>query len=369
MSIVELPKMEFHVHLRGAVSKEVLKELIFHKGVKAPFERFFSNNQRKVLCDVPGISALLRWESYWEKVGMQAETEKRLSLDNVLGEFFTFSSYFDFLKTYFFTGMYFHSKDAFRDLCRGICDYMTRDHIIYAEVFVSLREYVNLGVSLEDLVEVLFEEKERAKERGLYVEWILDPVRNYGGENAVDLVEKVSEIDSQVFSGITLGGNEKDYPPQDFIHLYRRAKDLGYMTSIHSGEGLGAESVAWVIDHIKPDRIGHGVRLTEDERLFEKYADQVQFEICPTSNLQLGLYSSVKDHPVGKFLEADAVFTLNTDDPSFFGVTLSQEFEKVQEATNQSDLFARLMKIAPQQMFCKDVSLKHELECRLKAAR
>ena len=90
---------------------------------------------------------------------------------------------------------------------------------------------------------------------------------------------------------------------------------------------MGAQSVVDTLDWLGVSRIGHGVRAFEDEAVVDRLAaERIVLEVCPGSNLALGVYESAADHPFGKLWDAGVPVTLNADDPPFFHTSLAAEY-------------------------------------------
>lgn len=130
------------------------------------------------------------------------------------------------------------------------------------------------------------------------------------------------------FCGVDLAGNEFDYPARLFEKHFRHLRDAGLKTTIHAGEAAGPESVWDAIDVLGAQRIGHGVNAIKDKTLMRRLErDGIVIESCPISNLMTSAVSSMKKHPLPKFLDAGIHVTIGTDDPGIFGNTLLQERE------------------------------------------
>ena len=140
-------------------------------------------------------------------------------------------------------------------------------------------------------------------------------------------IESLLAVRPKSWAGITIGGAEHEFPPAQFAPIYRRAKDAGLGLSVHAGEAAGPESVWDAIRILGAERIGHGVRSIEDPKLVEYLAaNRIPLEVCPTGNICTGVYVSPEDHPLKRLYDAGVPITLSTDDPSFFGVSLTDEY-------------------------------------------
>jgi adenosine deaminase len=123
-----------------------------------------------------------------------------------------------------------------------------------------------------------------------------------------------------------LGGLEVDYPPEWFAKWFDQARAAGLHSIPHAGETGGPASVWGAIRALGAERIGHGVRAIEDPELMAYLAEkQIPLEICPTSNVRLGVYPSLEDHPFPRLYKAGIPLTINSDDPPLFNTTLNDE--------------------------------------------
>ena len=120
-------------------------------------------------------------------------------------------------------------------------------------------------------------------------------------------------------------------PPTSYA--FEIAREAGLGTTIHAGELAGAESVREAIDHIGPARIGHGVRAIEDADLVRRIAGEgIVLEVCPGSNVALGIYADFASHPFPRLLAAGVRATLNSDDPPYFSTSLAREYDEAEHA-------------------------------------
>jgi adenosine deaminase len=112
-----------------------------------------------------------------------------------------------------------------------------------------------------------------------------------------------------------------------FEATYEMAAGLGLGRTVHAGESSGPEGVRDALDYLHVDRIDHGVRAIEDDEVVERLArEQVTLNVCPSSNVMLGLYPHLEAHPLGSLRAASIPITINSDDPASMQLTLSGEF-------------------------------------------
>lgn len=126
--------------------------------------------------------------------------------------------------------------------------------------------------------------------------------------------------------GFDLSGIERGYPPEQFADPYRIAREAGLGLTVHAGEDAGPESIRSAIENLGATRIGHGVRIVSDSELIVLAKERgVTFEMCPTSNVLTRAVASLDEHPIRRLFDEGVSVTVNTDDPSVCGVTLTQE--------------------------------------------
>jgi adenosine deaminase len=157
---------------------------------------------------------------------------------------------------------------------------------------------------------------------------IFDMVRNLGDQAAfadIDLAERCSP--SGVV-GIGLGGDERKFPARDFGKPFAHAAHRGLRRTVHAGEADGAQSVRDAVEILHAERIGHGVTAIQDPKLLALIAERgIAIDSCLTSNQITGASSSHAEHPLKDFMAAGISATLSSDDPSFFGASLLDEYE------------------------------------------
>ena len=127
--------------------------------------------------------------------------------------------------------------------------------------------------------------------------------------------------------GIGLGGAEDPDLTELFGPVYEQARELGFYTSAHAGEGAGSESIWVTIRELRVDRIGHGTRAFEDPKLVEYLARRrIPLEVSLISNLRTGVVPNLREHPVRKYYDRGIPLSINTGDPMMFRNSLADEF-------------------------------------------
>ncbi len=127
--------------------------------------------------------------------------------------------------------------------------------------------------------------------------------------------------------GFGLSNDERRGVTEEFAHAFAIARRAGLMLMPHAGELLGAGAVAETLDAIGPERLGHGVRSVEDPRVLERVVREgVALEVCPLSNVSLGVYDVAEDVPLRTLVDAGARVALGADDPLIFGSRLADQY-------------------------------------------
>jgi adenosine deaminase len=138
--------------------------------------------------------------------------------------------------------------------------------------------------------------------------------------------------------GFGLSNDERRGVTAEFAPAFRIARQAGLVSVPHAGELLGAAHVAEVVNELRPNRLGHGVRAAEDRAVLDRLAASgITLELCPLSNVALGVYPKVESVPVRTIMESGAAVSLSADDPLIFGSRLVDQYEALRSAHGLSD--------------------------------
>lgn len=279
-----VPKVELHLHLEGAIPHEALWELVLKYGGDP---------------SVPDLAALKRR--------------------------FTYQSFPQFIETWIWKNQFLREYEDFDLIAEAVARDLARQNIRYVEAFYSPSDFEKHGLEVQKLTEVIRRGLSRVS--GTEVALVADLVRDNEPQKAAAILAAVHEVRSFGVVGIGLGGSEQLYPPGPFRPVYEEARRLGFHTSAHAGEAAGPESIWGAVRDLQVERIGHGVRAAEDERLLDYLAEtQIPLEICPLSNVRTGVVPSLEAHPVRRYFERGLFITISTDDPRMFGNSLAEEY-------------------------------------------
>ena len=139
--------------------------------------------------------------------------------------------------------------------------------------------------------------------------------------------------------GFGLSNDERRGNTVEFAPAFSIARRAGLACVPHGGELLGAAAVRETLTALAPDRLGHGVRCVEDPRVLDEVVRRgVTLEVCPGSNVALGVYGKPADVPLRQLIEAGARIALGADDPLLFGSRLSAQYDVARTALGLSDI-------------------------------
>jgi len=190
------------------------------------------------------------------------------------------------------------------------------------------------GIPWAEQFAALGRAKARAEaELGITVGWVVDIVRGDTPERGHEVAIQALAARDHGVVALGLSGEERLAGPQDYASAIKLAEAEGLPFVPHAGETEGAESIWNCLRHANPVRIGHGVHAVDDPKLVDELVNrQIPLEVCPTSNISLGVYPSLAEHPLPTLLDAGIPCTINSDDPPMFGTTITQEIERCAEA-------------------------------------
>lgn len=291
MSHANGPKAELHCHIEGAASPLLVRSLASRHGIDTDG-----------LFDADGGYA-------WTDFGT-------------------------FLTAYGRVSSVFRSRDDFRALAFDHFSALAAGGAIYGEIFVAPDLAEDNGVSFGDYIEGLdkgIADAEAAT--GIVGRMIVTSIRHLGPQAVLAMAERLAEIRHPRVTGFGIAGDETQHHPRDFAEAFRIVRDAGYGLTAHAGELAGPESIWAALDEFGVKRIGHGVRAIEDPALVRRLAsDGVVLELCPSSNVALGLYPDLASHPYRRLMDAGVRVTINSDDPPFFHTSLAHEYAVVAQA-------------------------------------
>ncbi|MCJ1255070.1 adenine deaminase [Lignoscripta atroalba] len=253
----------------------------------------------------------------------------------LLDRYARFTSLDDFLY-YYFIGMsvLIHETD-FEALAWEYFVKAKEDGVMHAEVFFDPQAHTGRGVAYKTVLGGFVKACRRAEEElGMSTMLILCFLRHLPPTEADSMFEDAKgDLVDGTLAGIGMDSTEKDRPPELFRKVYASAKELGIRRTAHAGEEAGADMIKAALEHLDLQRIDHGRRMAEDEELIAEVAERkLLVTICPISNLKLQGVQSIGEMPVRTFLDKGVKFSINSDDPAYFGGYILDNYCAVQEA-------------------------------------
>jgi len=244
------------------------------------------------------------------------------------GEYF-WTDFTDFLRAYDLAASLFRTREDYALLATHYLTSLAAEGAIYSEFFVSTDHAIGAGTDPAEYLEGLADGIKSAKATtGIEGRMVAIGLRHSGPAAVLETAHWIAANPHPLVTGFGMAGDERVRHAVDFAPAFEVARKAGLGITVHAGELCGAESVRDALDHIRPERIGHGVRAIEDPNLVERIAASgVVLEICPVSNICMKVFPSFKAHPFRRLQEAGCRVTLNSDDPPHFQTSIGREYE------------------------------------------
>lgn len=236
-------------------------------------------------------------------------------------------------------------------------------HLQYVEVRVGGRRGFSL-LGAQRMLKAMARARARAEEAfGIRCGFIITIVRERGPEEAEKRVLEAIQCRECGVVGVDLAGDEGNYPPTLYTRALGRAREAGLGITVHAGEFAGPSSIWTSLYQLGAARLGHGIRAVEDDELLAYLREHaITLEICPSSNMRLGLVSSLGTHPLKKLMSAGVAVTINSDDPLLLSTDLTRELHLVAETFQLSlDQVTELLRAAARAAFVSD-EMRAELD-------
>lgn len=278
-----LPKVESHVHLEGSIRPQTLAGLAQKNDV-----------------DLPGGLAAV----------------------------YDFPDFQGFLEAYMACAACLCTEDDFQRVTYEFLVDEAEQGIRYCEVFLSSMQHLRRGFDFECIMRGMETGYHHAREEyGIRMAVIFDHGRQFGAEAGLEVLERAVATRQYGVVGLSIGGDEVNFPPELFGDLFHRARAAGLAVTAHAGEVQGPESVWGAIRTLGVRRIGHGIRAVEDAGLLEYLRREgICLNVCPTSNVRTRAVPSLEEHPVRRLFDAGVPIALASDDPALFKTNLVQEY-------------------------------------------
>lgn len=315
MRVADLPKIELHLHHEGAAPPAFIRQLAHEKRID--------------------LSGIFKPDGSYD-----------------------FRDFAHFLSVYEAACEVLKTPEDFRRLTLAILEESAENGVVYSETFLSpdfcgggdlhaWRDYLN---AIQDAAD------EAERKFNITLRGVVTCVRHFGPEQARRSAHCAAETAGNWITGFGMGGNEAIGTQGDFKWSFDCAREAGLRLTTHAGEFGGPDSVRDAVRDLGVERIGHGVRAIEDVDLVRELVDrEITLEVCPGSNVVLGLFPDFAAHPIAKLRDAGVKVTISTDDPPFFHTTMRREYEMLNAAFGwEAGDFAALNDMALNAAFCDD---------------
>ena len=292
MNFKQLPKIDLHLHLDGAIRVPTIAELGDELGVKLPtYDPKELAKFVQVDRDCRSLTDFLKRFEVFYPILPHAVTQQRIAYE--------------------------------------VCEDCALDNVIYFETRFAPALSSNEKFTMEEAVVAVLDGLRRGqRDFNIRCGLILCCYRSISLQQNIDTVNLAYKYRDKGVIGIDLAGDELHYPAAPHTEAFALARKLEIPITIHAGEGERAENIREAVFDHGAARIGHGVALQRDTELLKQVRDRgTVLEMCLTSNLQTCSVPSFQAHPFKKFLDEKVLVTLNTDDPAISNITLTREFE------------------------------------------
>ena len=319
-----VPKAELHVHLEGTAPPALIRRLAARHGMPVPEGVFRSDEE------------------------------------------FEWSDFLHFLRTYDLAASVIRTAQDYRDVTFEYLSACAAEGALYVELIASPDHAAAVGLSDAEHYAGIAQGIDDARAaHGIEARIVIAAVRNLGVEAAEAIVRRHADDRHPYVVGFNLVGDEAAWPASLFARAYENAAASGLGCTVHAGEHDGPGSIRAALA-LPITRMSHGVRAIEDPALVAELAErEIVLEVCPSSNVALGLYPSYQDHPLGALREAGVRVTLGSDDPPYFGCSIGAEYAVARQHHGiEEEQLVEVTRLAVEAGFAED-AVKEGLRARL----
>lgn len=290
--IQRMPKAELHVHIEGTFEPELMFAIAQRNQIEIPYK----------------------------------------SVEEVK-QAYNFHNLQSFLDIYYAGANVLIVEQDFYDLAMAYFKKCAADHVVHTEMFFDPQTHTDRGVAFATVINGLQRACDDAKAKfGISSHLIMCFLRHLSEEAAFETLQQALPYKDQII-GVGLDSSEVGHPPSKFERVFAQAREEGFLVVAHAGEEGPAEYVWEALDLLKVNRVDHGVRSEEDPKLMQRLiAEKMPLTVCPLSNLKLCVVNDMADHNIRRLLQQGVHVTVNSDDPSYFGGYMNDNFIAIAEA-------------------------------------
>ncbi len=292
-----LPKAELHVHIEGTFEPELMFAIAQRNKIAIPYK----------------------------------------SVEEVK-QAYNFHNLQSFLDIYYAGAAVLIHEQDFYDLAWAYFENCAEGRVVHTEMFFDPQTHTDRGVAFATVINGLQKACDDAKTKlGISSHLIMCFLRHLSEDAAFATLEQALPYKDQIIA-VGLDSSEVGHPPSKFERVFAKAREAGFLVVAHAGEEGPAAYVWEALDLLKVNRIDHGVRSEEDPELMQRLiAEKMPLTVCPLSNLKLCVVDDMQQHNIRRLLQQGVHVTVNSDDPSYFGGYMNDNFIAIAEALDLSN--------------------------------
>ena len=301
----KLPKVELHLHLEGTLEPELMFNLAKRNNISLPYENI--NDVKKA---------------------------------------YEFNHLQDFLDIYYQGAEVFQSEQDFYDLTWAYLIKCQQQNVQHVEPFFDPQTHTLRGIAFETVINGISHALEDGEKKlGISYQLIMCFLRHLSESDAIETLRSAEKFIDKIH-GVGLDSSEKGNPPEKFSNVFGEANKIGFKLVAHAGEEGPASYIWSSLDILKVNRIDHGIRAMDDPKLLSHLIDsQIPLTVCPLSNIKLRVFNHMSQHPILEMLDLGLCVTVNSDDPSYFGGYMTENFNELAKNLSLSKDQAKMLVI------------------------
>lgn len=294
--IQNLPKVELHLHIEGTLEPEMMFELAQRNNIDLPYDSV-------------------------------SEVKEAYNFDDLES----------FLDIYYQGSQVLQQERDFYDLTWAYLQKAAEENVRHTEIFFDPQSHTDRGIAFETAYQGIYRALEDGKSKlGISSQLILSFLRHLSEEEAFATLDLALPY-KDTMPAVGLDSAEQGNPPSKFKRVFDKAQAEGFLTVAHAGEEGPPEYIWEAINLLKVSRIDHGVRSMEDPELLDYLVEkQIPLTVCPLSNVELKVFDSMAKHNLKQLLNLGICATVNSDDPSYFGGYINENYQAAQTALDLS---------------------------------
>lgn len=292
-----MPKAELHVHIEGTFEPELMFEIAQRNQIDIPYKNVEEVKQA-----------------------------------------YNFHNLQSFLDIYYAGAAVLIHEQDFYDLAWAYLKKCHEDHVVHTEIFFDPQTHTDRGIAFATFFNGFKRACKDAKTQfGISSHLIMCFLRHLSEEAAFETLAQAEPFKSDIIA-VGLDSSELGHPPEKFARVFAAAAAQGYLLVAHAGEEGPAQYIWQALDILKVNRIDHGVRSEDDPTLVARLAaEAMPLTVCPLSNLKLCVVEKMQQHNIQRLLQQGLCVTVNSDDPSYFGGYMNDNFNAIYTALNLSN--------------------------------